>query len=135
MRRNPFHHPTKGVGLQAKIVIHRALRERRTRFVSEKSREQLIRPAKPGHRVHHLAVTAQFQIKRAAPIRADADPAKRFPRQQRRPGFGIQRFKPSQHQMQAGAAFQDDDLPEAPEGASKYRAPAAGADHPRTARC
>ena len=76
MRRNPFHHPTEGVGLQAKIVIHRALRERRTRFVSEKSREQLILPAKPGHRVHHLTVTAQFQIKRAAPIRPDADPAK-----------------------------------------------------------
>jgi len=36
MRRNPFHDPTKGAGLQVKIVIHRALRERRTHLAGEK---------------------------------------------------------------------------------------------------
>ena len=95
----------------------------------------LIRPAKPGHRVHHLSIPTQFQIKRAAPIRPGGKPAKRLTRQQRCARFGIQSLKPGQDQMQAGAAFQNDDLPKAPEGAGEYRAPGAGADDARTAHC
>ena len=90
----------------------------------------LFRPAKPGGGVHNLPFPAQFYIKHTAPIRARPQPAERFARQKRRPRFGIQRGKTGQNQMQAGPAFQDDNLPVAPESPGKNGAARAGADHP-----
>ena len=103
-------------------------------FATEKSCARLFRPAQPGHWVHHLPIAAQLNIKRSAAIRPSPQPAERFAGQQRGARFRVQLFKAGKHQMQPRAAFQDHNLPKAPEGAGENRAPRAGADHTRPGR-